>query len=72
MTSPRPPDRRRDRVNRGAEPPTGSWINRPRAGDDRLVLIPFLNLLSACVVVYATVTRGGRLFARVLERLANR
>jgi hypothetical protein len=36
------------------------------------VLIPFLNLFSACVVVYAAVTRGGKMFARVLERLANR
>jgi hypothetical protein len=36
------------------------------------VVVHFLNLLSACLVVYATVTRGGRLFARVLERVANR
>ena len=59
-------------MNRRAEPPTGSWINRHRAGDDHLVVVHLLNLLSACVVVYATVTRGGRLFGRMLEGLANR
>jgi len=31
-----------------------------------------LTLLSACVLVYAFVTRGGLLFARALERIAKR
>jgi hypothetical protein len=45
-------------------------MNRRTVRDDRRV-VHILNLLSACVLVYATVTRGGRLFARALERLAN-
>jgi hypothetical protein len=35
-------------------------------------MIHFINSVCACVVVYATVTRGGLGFARVLELAAAR
>jgi hypothetical protein len=38
-------------------------------GDDASV-VHLLNLTSACVLFYAAVTRGGRAFARLLEKLA--
>jgi hypothetical protein len=46
-------------------------VNYRSVCDDRLVA-HLMNLLSASVLVYATVTRGGMMFARVLERFANR
>jgi hypothetical protein len=38
-------------------------------GHDQPV-VHLLNLTSACVLFYAAVTRGGRAFARLLEKLA--
>jgi hypothetical protein len=46
-------------------------MNHRPVREDRPVA-HLMNLLSACVLVYASVTRGGRMFARVLERVANR
>jgi len=31
-----------------------------------------MTILSACVLVYAVVTQGGRMFARLLEAVVNR
>jgi hypothetical protein len=56
-------------VNRGSEPPVRRWIKRQTIGDDGRTVAHLLNLLSANVVVYAAVTRGGLAVARVLERV---
>ena len=50
-------------------------MNRSRgcdSADMSPAVISFLNCLSATVVVYASITRGGKLVARVIERLATR
>ena len=56
-------------VKRAAEPPFRRWIKRPRGREDPL-MHHFLDTLAASVVVYASVTRGGLLFARLLGRIA--
>jgi hypothetical protein len=35
-------------------------------------VVPFLNFFSAAIIVYAIVTRGGRLVAVALTRFMNR
>jgi hypothetical protein len=45
-------------------------MNLPQSCDDQGMnpaVVSFLNCLSATVVVYATVTRGGKLVARLLQ-----
>jgi hypothetical protein len=44
--------------------------NRPIVHDRPVAHL--MTVLSACVLVYAIVTRGGLLFARALERIAKR
>lgn len=47
-----------------------SLANGRPLGDDAATVAHLMNLLSATVLVYASVTRGGLLFARFLQRLA--
>jgi len=45
-------------------------VNIRPVGHDRRTVAHLLALLSACVLIYAGVTRGALLVARVLQRVA--
>jgi hypothetical protein len=44
-------------------------VNLGQGCDDQITVAHLLNLLSVSVLFYASVTRGGLLFARLLQRL---
>jgi hypothetical protein len=56
-------------VNRAAEPPAERLVKRERPGDDVPTVAHLFTLVSACVLMYGGVTRGGLAFARLLERI---
>jgi hypothetical protein len=58
-------------VNRPAEPPAERWVNSRVVGDHSGVA-HLTTLLSGSVLVYAGVTRGALLVARLIERVAGR
>ena len=45
-------------------------MNSRAARDDESTVAHLMNLMSGTVLTYASVTRGGLLFSRVLQRLA--
>ena len=46
------------------------WVNSWPVCDDPRTVAHLMTLLSGCVLIYAGVTRGALLIARVLERVA--
>jgi hypothetical protein len=58
------------RIKWAAEPPVQRWVNDVPVRDDARTVAHLMTLLSACVVIYAGVTRGALLVARVLARVA--